>query len=161
MVVLAAFAFGACTADKANPILPSTGSSNGWVASGTYDAQMDVTADSATDGYADLSVGDSASRICDLLKQDCPPGQGCYPDAATDSGSCQEAGGVSTLNMIPIDPDVRCLPGLACIPAQGLAGMCECLPICDKDNPACGNVSACITLPAFPAASRFGYCAQT
>jgi len=130
-VVLVAFAVGACTADKANPILPSTGNSNSWVASGSFDAQMDGTADGATDAYADVSVGDSAPGSCNLLMQNCAPGEACYP--TSDVGKCQSTDGtVGALGSCVLDPFV-CAPGYACVPLKDMGS--TCVQICDVSHP--------------------------
>ena len=131
-VVLLAFVVGACTADKANPILPSTGNTNGWVASGTYDAQADIaTADSLTDAYADLSNGDSAPGSCNLLTQDCALDEACYP--TSDVGKCQRLdGSIGILGSCALDPLV-CNRGLACIPLVDMGD--TCVQICDVYHP--------------------------
>jgi hypothetical protein len=140
-VVLGAFALGACTSNKANPVLPSTGNPNGWVASGTYDAQADVTTtDSLTDGYADLSVGDSAPGSCNLLtQQGCATNEACYP--TSDVGKCQQRGSVGVLGSCALDQLV-CDRGLACVP---LDMGDTCVQICDADHPQaiCGPRVTC------------------
>ena len=144
MVVLSVLALGACTADKANPVLPSTGNTGGWVASGAYDAQADTDgtkADSAADGHADLSTNDSTPGSCNLLTQDCAPDEACYP--TSDVGKCQRLNGdVGALGSCVLDPFV-CAPGFACVP---LADMGEtCVQICDVYHPqvVCGIGVAC------------------
>ena len=140
-VVILAFALGACTADKANPVLPSTGNPSGWVASGSYDAQTDVTTDSATDAYADLSVGDGAPGSCNLLAQDCALDEACYP--TSDVGKCQRTdGSVGALGSCALD-SFACARGFACVPLTTMGD--TCVQICDVYHPqaVCGIGVAC------------------
>jgi hypothetical protein len=140
-MVLVACAVGSCTADKGNPVLPSTGNTNGWVASGSYDAQMDVTPDGAADAYADLSNGDSAPGSCDLLtQQGCAPDEACYP--TSDVGKCQRTDGTAGALASCVDP-TACGRGFACVPLTDMGA--TCVEICDVYHPqaACGIGVAC------------------
>jgi hypothetical protein len=64
---------------------------------------------------------------CDLLRQNCPDGDGCYP-GIDGNGVCAVAGGGSeTVDCTGHD---QCLPGYIC--AQGSAGgSLMCLRVCD------------------------------
>jgi hypothetical protein len=64
---------------------------------------------------------------CDLLRQSCPAGDGCYP-GVDGNGVCARAGGRGeTVDCTSHD---ECLPGYIC--AQGTAGgSLMCLRVCD------------------------------
>jgi hypothetical protein len=168
-------------ADKANPVIPSTGGPGGVAAGGSSDgggasdtlAPIDVeqVASDATDGsYADVTDGsasDATPNSCDLLKPDCGTSNklGCYRDPVSGAGLCQVKGAVTvTGDCVYGDSQPLCAPGLVCIPlfnpyTPGTPGTCYLL--CDPANPEpyCGFGSLCTQqMPGYPKSNTIGYC---
>lgn len=65
---------------------------------------------------------------CDLLAQDCPPGQGCIevPDGASFVAACRSTNGLKD-ERLPCEFSNECKPGLACVFGR-------CSPHCCPDN---------------------------
>lgn len=158
---MVAIMLGACTADKANPVLPSTGSSNGWVSSTSADGSGGTgTADAGdrfTQTAGDASRADVSSTTCDLLKQDCAAASdGCYPVSGI--ALCQPAGSAGVLGSCGFgEAAPLCDRGLACIGTSNMGSVC--LPMCDVRDPIpiCGLGNVCRPLPGF---LTVGYCQQ-
>ncbi len=66
---------------------------------------------------------------CNLLRQDCPEGQGCYP-ASTGGGAVCRPAGALTDHASCIEHDI-CAPGYLCVEAFGAGGARQCEKICD------------------------------
>jgi len=158
LLLLSATALATC-ADKANPVLPSTGGPVG-VLSGTTTSPV-IDAGSANDA-ADTATADTApdSRPgpCDLVTQTGCESQGsqyaCYPSSGI--GTCMLAGGVGVMGSCGFgEVSPLCSGGLTCITTPDMAG--TCLHMCDVNNPVptCGLSVVCHPLPGF---TSVGYC---
>lgn len=84
---------------------------------GVADARRDVARD----------LGRDTAGTCDLLRQNCLEGDGCYP-GPDGNGVCAPAGGRGEIT--DCQSHDECLPGFIC--AQGTAGgSLMCLRVCD------------------------------
>jgi hypothetical protein len=88
---------------------------------------------------------------CDLVRQDCGLGRGCYPSAGGFS-MCQQAGSLGESTQCA--EHIFCQPGLLCVDSFG-AGSKLCQPICDTT--AINSCGAGRTCNAFPG-STVGTC---
>jgi hypothetical protein len=123
------------------PIGGGSGGSGG--SSGRTDARL-------PDRPADRPV-DRPTSGCNLVRQDCPSGRGCYPGPGT-FASCQPAGSLS--ENTPCGEDTACAPGYLCVDAFG-GGSKLCQRICDATVVSpCPNSRTCQTFPG----STIGFC---
>ena len=72
-----------------------------------------------------------ATGECDLLQQNCPPGETCVPTMDGESTICRIGGGLKGPGK-PCDGDQECQAGLFC------AGFCT-QPCCQADDQPCGG----------------------
>lgn len=101
------------------------------------------------DAGGDPRAPDSGRAACDLVRQDCPRGQACYPGGA--EGTCQPEGGTGVGGQCVEHGE--CDRGLVCVPVLG-AGGSFCRPICDLQSGGCLGGGRCA-----PLTGRAGYCA--
>ena len=150
-------------ADKANPVLPPTG--GGGPGGGTSTGASDALTSEAGQVIADTAPYTTDVPVlttCDLLAQDCPKPNGCYPVSGV--GRCLPAGIVPTPGSCDTSNNSKqpdCGIGLTCIPSSTLGGAGICTPICDVVSPttACGFGTPCLQpLPGFPKTGNVGYC---
>jgi hypothetical protein len=117
----------------------------GGAAGRSSDAAVDGTA-SGSDARA---AGDGGCTPCDLINQNCPVTQGCYP-AGGGRACCMQRG--STGPLAPCGESAECDRGLVCV-----AGAAEpvCQPVCNVSSSVCVG-GTCRALAGYPPA---GYCA--
>lgn len=90
-----------------------------------------------------------AARACDLLLQDCPVAQGCYPTGLGGAGCRQSDLGQNENG--PCFQHSDCLPGLVC---RGvLNDVLVCVALCDRTLP-CGR-NSCAPLDGY---ADVGFC---
>jgi hypothetical protein len=85
---------------------------------------------------------------CDPLVQDCPGGQGCYPDFV-DGYLCANAGGIGVYGECQFIND--CAPNLACVNSSANSSCNQavegcCIAFCDVSFPSCPGLETCISL---------------
>lgn len=86
---------------------------------------------------------------CDLLAQDCPMGEGCYPTG--DAGDCVRPTGVNAMQGGSCTATNDCAPGFACINAT-TGGGDTCAAFCNREggDPACPMGFRCNGVTGFP-----------
>jgi hypothetical protein len=164
-LLLAALATQGC-ADKANPVLPSTGGGpnpSGVVGGEGSDAGEkgdSLESSDAQDVPDSAAISDAASNACDPLKQDCANhAYACYP--VSGAGRCLPAGGTGALGTCYLGEDPpSCAPGYACMSLSSGSNLAACLSLCDRFSPTpdCPIGYACQLVPGFPQTSNVGFC---
>ncbi len=164
-LLLAALATPGC-ADKANPVLSSTGGGpnpSGVVGGEGSDAGRgsdSLEVSDAQDVTDSAAISDVASNACDPLKQDCANrAYGCYP--VSGAGRCLLAGGTGALGTCYLTEDPpSCAPGYACMSLASGTNLAACLSLCDRSSPTpnCTIGYVCQPVPGFPETSNVGFC---
>jgi len=116
-------------------------------------ADVGVVSDAADAGAPPADTGgDAASALCDLLLQNCPDGQSCYPDQPG-TARCAPPGSGPPLSI--------CATGTECDARQVCVYVVEaevnmCAPICDPAAAptGCAQGSTCRLIPGYQA----GFC---
>ena len=113
------------------------------------DGGIDASSPRPPDAPADLGP----VATCSIIRQDCPPGQGCYP-GADGRGACAPAG--QTEELTPCLDHDQCQPGRICAEVFGVPGGTRlCTRACDPAaNPPCPQGAACLA----QAGSAVGAC---
>jgi hypothetical protein len=68
---------------------------------------------------------------CNLIRQDCPENQGCYPGSSGTGGVCRPAG--SLIDHASCFDHEVCAPGYLCVEAFGAGSSRQCEKICDPN----------------------------
>ena len=101
---------------------------------------------------AEIEAGTPSDPLrCNLLMQDCPNEQGCYPLGAGGS-KCQPLDNTGGVPQTPCTANAQCLPGSFC--GGVLRDIQVCVELCDSQR-RCADVNGCVPIYGY---TSVGYC---